>query len=122
MKADRYGKSPFKTPTVSAKKPVAPTPTPSAARTSGPMQHTEASNAALNPPTENIVTGLLDGLGLEASSRYGSMAITFPVWLPYPTSGESDNDRSAALPDRCGSNFEAPARAHVNLALSLPPV
>jgi hypothetical protein len=43
------------------------------------MQHTEASNAALNPPIENIVTGLLDDLGLEANSRYGSMAITFPV-------------------------------------------
>jgi hypothetical protein len=69
MKAGRYGKSPFKNPAVPAKNPVAPTPTPSAAKTSGPMQHTEASNAALNPPTESIVTESFGGLSLEGAPR-----------------------------------------------------
>jgi len=68
MKAGRNGKSPFRNPAVLAKKPVAPTPTPSAAKTSGPMQHTEASNAALNPPIENIVTKPLGGFDLEVGS------------------------------------------------------
>jgi hypothetical protein len=56
MKAGRYGKSPFKTPTVLAKNPVAPTPTPITAKTSGPMQQIEAISAALNALTESIVT------------------------------------------------------------------
>jgi hypothetical protein len=83
MKAGRYGKSPFKNQAVPAKNPVAPTPAPSAAKTSGPMQHTEASNAALNPPTESIVTELFGGLGLEGASSHGHMDVT-SLFCPQP--------------------------------------
>ncbi|BFU92477.1 MAG: hypothetical protein NTAFB01_36640 [Nitrospira sp.] len=86
MKAGRYGKSPFKTPAVPAKNPVAPTPTPSAAKARGPMQQTEASNAALKPPTERIVTGSLGDLDLEVGFLYKGMAITCSASCPYPIS------------------------------------
>lgn len=66
MKAGRNGKSPFKTPAAPAHNPVAPTPTPNATKTIGPMQHREATSAAINPPIENIVTGRLGGVDLEA--------------------------------------------------------
>lgn len=104
MKAGRYGRSPFKTPAVPAKKPVAPTPTPSAAKITGPMQQTEASNAALNPPIESIVTELFDGVASEVDSRYGHMAITFLIRLqgdfPQP---ECVRDNRLLLPHVLGA-------------------
>ena len=46
-------------PAVPASNPVPPIPTPRATNTSGPMQHTDAKNAATRPPVEVAVTAAI---------------------------------------------------------------
>jgi len=57
MKNGRYGTKAFRKPAVLAKMPVAPTPTPSAANTTGPIQQRDAKKAAMIPPRDAIETG-----------------------------------------------------------------
>ncbi len=67
-------------PAVLAKIPVAPAPTPSAAKSTGPIQQRDARNAAKIPPIEAMEAGLVTCLVPSLSWNEGARKC---VWLQY---------------------------------------